>query len=367
MKRILHIGSKLTLDGGIENYVMNLYKGIDTNQYQFDFVIVDDGIPQYYESIVQNMGGIIHKVTKGSKNIFRFVIERVRIFTHYKQYGVIHIHTSCGVRVIEGIIARFSGIKYVIFHSHSNSGKVPMKYRLIQPLFRIVGSKLLACSPEAGTYFFGRKALDMNKFKVAKNAILFENFKYSVQNREALTKQLGIQSNLVVGFVGRLSIEKNLDFLLNVFYEISKINDNALLLITGDGKEKDSIIENISKLGLVDKVILLGIRKDIGSVMSVLDILLLPSVYEGMPVVLIEAQASGLKCYTSDVVSTESKISELVYYLSLKSSAKEWADTILKNGKNLSRENMEKTFNESGYSISSAVKEMTELYNNLNI
>ncbi|PKM70843.1 MAG: glycosyltransferase family 1 protein, partial [Firmicutes bacterium HGW-Firmicutes-18] len=184
--RILHIGSKLHSSGGIEKYVMNLYNNINRQKVQFDFVILDEGEKQYYETIIEKLGGTVHSIPKKNQSLFSSILYKYKIFRKYRNYGIIHIHTSCGIRAIDGLIAKLSGINKVIFHSHSNMGKIPLKYKLTKFFFRMIGSYFLACSPEAGKYFFGKSIVNKNNFAIAKNAIDFDQFKFCESKRSRI-------------------------------------------------------------------------------------------------------------------------------------------------------------------------------------
>jgi len=171
---------------------------------------------------------------------------------------------------------------------------------------------------------------------------------------------------VLIGFVGRFSEEKNIDLTIDIFNEILKEGVKAKLVLVGRGHTKNQLVNKIRTLSLEDKIIFTGVRNDIQDLMCAFDILLLPSFYEGMPVVLIEAQASGLKCYTTDVVSKESEISDLIYYYSLNHTAKEWARKIIENGLYYDRKNMYKEVEENGYDIQKSSRSIQLLYKELN-
>lgn len=360
--RVLHIGCKLTESGGIENYLMNLYKNIDRDQIQFDFVILDEGDKQYYEEKVKQFGGSVYSITIEKQSFLKCCIEKINIFKKYKQYGIIHIHTTCGIRAIDGILAKICGIKYVIYHSHSNIGKPPFKYIILRPIFRFTGKKFFACSKEAGLYFFGKRIVDSQKFSLAKNGIDEINFIFNENYREKIRKEFDLNNCHVIGFVGRLSPEKNIGMILSIAKQIA-INDKKLrLLIVGDGSEKVKINSKIQELGISDITIMTGARNDINQLMSAMDILLLPSLHEALGLVLIEAQANGLRCLTSDATSKESCISPLISYLSISEGIEAWTKIIEKENFDYVREDMSNEVIKNGYGIINTAKEMQNCY-----
>jgi len=360
--RVLHIGSKLIESGGIEKYLMNLYKHIDRNQIQFDFVILNEGDNQYYEDEVEEFGGEVYSIPIDKQPFLKCCAEKIRIFKKYKKYGVVHIHTTCGTRAVDGVLAKLCGIKHVVYHSHSNIGKPPLKYIVLRPIFWLTGKKYFACSTEAGRFFFGERIINSKKFSVAKNGIDESQFIFSVIDRENVRKEFGICDCHVIGFVGRLSPEKNIEMILSIANNIANNDKKLRLLIVGDGVEKDKINSKIQELGISDIVIMAGARSDINRIMSAMDVLLLPSLFEALGLVLIEAQASGLRCLTSDVTSRESCVSPLISYVAISKGVEAWADIIEKEKFDYSREDMSKSVIENGYSIKNTAKEMQDYY-----
>lgn len=365
MFRVLHIGTSLVLSGGIENYVMNLYKSIDRANIQFDFIVSDELTGQHFFSTVESMGGVIYYASEKKRNLIISAIKKYRIIKKYKQYGIVHIHTSCGIRIFDGLIARIVGIKSIIFHSHTNKMKLPMKYKALQPLFNCIGTKLLACSIEAGQYFFGKNVLNNPKFLVVPNAIDFEKYIYSETQRKQIRTELDIKDKIVFGFIGRFSKEKNLFFIIDIFKYILQFEPNSTLLLVGAGELYEEVKAYSRELGISEYVIFTGERTDVYAIASALDILLLPSQYEGIPIVLIEAQTSGLLCYASNAVSRSAQFTEYLKFISLELSAEMWANTIMKNGLSYSRKDMTKIVRDSVYNSIKSSEEMQRLYLNL--
>lgn len=359
---ILFLGRKMNASGGVEKYMYNLFSSIDRDVFKIDFLIPHQSRDeQAYLDEIEEQGGEVFLIPNQKENLWQHIVSSYKIFKNYKQ-GIVHIHASDGFHAIDGIIARFAGVKRVIYHSHNASFKKGIGKKISRFLFRVSGYYFLGCSKDAGIYLFGKKIANSNKFTVAKNGIDTELFKYNSVKREAIRDELNISNNsLLLGFVGRFSPEKNVDFIIKVFSELLIQNPEARLMLVGDGDEKQ-VLENLAEqLGVKDKIIFAGIRQDIDYIMSALDILLLPSEFEALPVVLVEAQASGLKCIASKNVSGEAKIIEQMHYLDFNTS--EWVEEIISNRTSYKRSQAYRSVNLAGYSLENAAKEMEKLYN----
>lgn len=358
--RILHSGSKLTNNGGVERYLMNLYQAINSDKVQFDFIIDDEGT-QYYEEEIIRKGGIIYKIPMRKK--FSNFLMRVQIYRK-SEYEIVHVHTTHGKNLLEGILARVCGIKYVIFHSHTCKTNIPLKFKMVKWLFRIFGTHFCACSNEAGVYFFGKSILKSRKFILAKNAVSNE-FVFDQFKRERIRKEWGVENQVVIGYIGRFSEEKNVPFVLEVFCELLNKGIKATLILVGGGPLEASIHEQVLKMQIYTDVLFLGVRNDIPDIMNGLDIMITPSFNEGLGLVFIEAQATGLKCYASDAVPKEAKITNLMHYISLKHTSKAWAALICQNGLYYNKTNMYESIKVNGYNLVDAAKTMESLYESL--
>lgn len=315
--------------GGIESFMHSYVMNMDSN-IQFDFVSLTETIP--FEDDFTARGGKVFKV-KGRKSGIKQYRDSLDSILADGNYDVVWSNL-CTLSDIEILIrAKKHGVKKRIIHSHNseNMGNV-----LTKVLHAVNGTRLpnyatdlWACSQLAGEWMFGNKINSM-PYELINNAIDSSIYKYDEAVRQTVRESLQIDKNdFVVGHVGRFHFQKNHEYLINIFRSIVDKHPNSKLALVGTGEDFDTIVHLVDKLGLKDKVLFLGQRNDVAKLLQGFDCFVLPSRFEGLPVVLVEAQASGLNTYVSTNVSEYSKISNLVEFLSLDDSYDTWADTIL--------------------------------------
>lgn len=349
--------------------IVNYYRKLDHKRVQFDFLYFDDNGQNYKKEIAQ-LGGKVYRISKPA--ISRKSHKEINEFfeRHYGEFTAIHCHPVWAPAVFAPI-ARKNGIQHVIAHSHLNKCSENLfsafrNYLMIR-LAKPFVTEYMACSEEAkGVFPFVSK----KNVTILNNAIDTDRFCYSEQSRKEVRKALGISDDTVlVGHVGRLVPMKNHEFLLRIFSEYRKIQVNSKLLLLGDGPLLQSINSKIKELELDESVILLKSRSDVQRFYSAMDIFVLPSLYEGLGVVLLEAQASGLNCIASDVVPDEAAVSGRLVYISLKSTPREWAvmiENILeRDSSNRSENNVRKEFIKKKYDISIAAEFLMDYYEKL--
>lgn len=329
MKRVLHIVNRMGY-GGIEAFLMNLYRNIDRKKVQFDFAVHTKKKGEYDKEI-KKLGGNIYYFTSRKDNLFEYYKDWNNFLkNNAKNYSTIHMHVSSLTTIMPLVLAKKYNIKNRIIHAHNTfqKGKIhKILSNINKKRIRKYATKLFACSTEAGNYVYGN-----NNYENINNGIDLEKYKFNIEKRKYKRKELNIKSDETVYInIGRLTEEKNQVYLLSIFKEIYKHDNKSKLFIIGKGKLKSKIENEIKEMHLEEQVILLEGRSDIPEILQAVDIFLLPSLYEGLPVVAIEAQASGLKCFISKNVSPEVKLSNLVDFLDINKSPKEIAEYILKN------------------------------------
>lgn len=358
--RILHIGSTLAVAGGIESFIINLYSNIEDKNIIFDFMVKTDQESGYYASYIKKRGGNIFG-HDWDGNIFKCIVIKWKIYRKYKR-DILHIHTNCGIRILDGIIAKFAGCENIIYHSHTCKGKPPFKYKILQPIYRLLGDCFFSCSLNAAKYFFGDKIANDKRYHLIHNAIDVEKYKFNDKVRTYLKNKLNIYDEYVLGFVGRMSKEKNIPFVVEVFKELLQYRKSKLLII-GDGEEREDIVKLIKDSNIEKDVIMLGNIDTVNELLTVFDGLILPSNYEGLGIVLIEAQASGLPCYASTNIPQEVEVTELLHFLKLDSSAEHWAKYIFQKGINNNRnEKYVMDLKKAGYDAASEAEVTLDLY-----
>ncbi|OKZ73769.1 MAG: hypothetical protein BHW00_06520 [Clostridium sp. 26_22] len=325
--RILNIVPNMRA-AGIETFIMNIYRNIDRKKVQFDFLVHNEK-EEFYDKEINDLGGRIYRLTyKDDKNIFKYIKDLNDFFKGHKEYKIVHGHMQ-SMMPIYLYIAKKNKVSIRIAHSHNNSYEKSIKGFLLHILSRfsrLFANVKFACSKDAGVYLFGKN----KKFEVINNGINIEKFVYNLDFREKIRNNLGLTENeILIGNVGRMEKQKNQLFLIDCFKELTKLKNNYKLLIIGEGSLNDKIIKRIKKHNIQDKVLLLKNVKNVNEYMQAMDIFALPSLYEGLGIVLIEAQMSGLKCFTTkDKVAKETNITDNIYYLPLEK--KVWVNNLSK-------------------------------------
>lgn len=360
MKRLLCIVGSMDA-GGAETFLMKIYRQIDRTKYQMDFCVAKEK-KGFYDDEIKNLGGKIYHITPKSKSLIKNLKDIFNIVKEQKYKYVMRI-SQHSLSALELLAARIGGAKILAFRSsNTNSGGSKLNL-LLHYLFRPIANKIvnikMAPSTEAANYMFGKRIVKKNRYFLINNGLDVEKFKYSQENRQTIRKKLGVEEKFVIGHVGRFSKQKNHKFLLEIFKEYLKVNDNSVLLLIGKGELENEIKEYSKALEINDKVILYGVSENVNELYSAMDIFIFPSFFEGMPNTVIEAQASGLDCIISDTITKECNITGNVKFKSLKESPKQWSDDIIANNKNRSEE--EKIFYDKSYDINSVTKELEKI------
>ncbi|MFI3165985.1 MAG: glycosyltransferase family 1 protein [Bacillota bacterium] len=356
--RILQVFGRMDR-GGAESMIMNIYRNIDRSKVQFDFVVHTDDKCHFDEEIY-SLGGKIHHVPKYTiKNHFSYKKAWNDFFKRQYEYKIIHGHMY-SIASIYLKIAKKHGLT-TIAHSHNTSDGsgisaiIKAIYRL--PIKRYADYKF-ACGTLAGQWLYKN-----NDFKVINNSIEINKYKYNSDIASQYRNELGLEHKFIIGHVGRFNHQKNHEFLIDIFYEIQKKRDDAVLLLVGDGELRSMIEEKTRSLGILEKVIFTGIRDDVPNLMQAMDVFLFPSHYEGLPVVLVEAQATGLQCVVSDVITDEIDILNLCR-VSLNKNAEEWAECLLSIDSKKERELCNDKIAKAGYDIKISSAELEKFYLN---
>ena len=312
--RILQIVPNMQ-SGGLENLIMNIYRNIDRNRVQFDF-LVHYKEKKFFDDEIEKLGGKIYRFSlRNDNNLIKYIKELNKFYKKHPEYKVIHCHMS-SIGFINFLIAKHNKINVRIAHSHNSSTDKTLKGRIKRIMmipYKYVSTINYACSTEAGRFLYGKKF-----FEVIPNAIDCDKFKFSIENRTMIRKKYNINDNdILIGHIGRFNVQKNHTFLLEVFKETVKKNNNLKLMLIGDGELMPNVKKYISENNLDDKVIVTGVVADTWKYYSAFDIFVLPSLFEGLPVVGVEAQCSGVKCLFADNITRDVVISDVIEYRKL--------------------------------------------------
>lgn len=355
--------------GGIEKYSINLHKYIDHTRFELDFITRIDRSEFFDEELLKDGGKKYPLVSSHDTGISKLIHQWKSLFKLLKHghYQVAYFNLSAPSAVFKyPLICHFFGIKNIIIHSHNSSeSKNGTLNKILNASGRQVIKKIatykLACSDKAAEWMFGKSAVSKNDYIRINNGIETNKYIFNAETRMKVRQQLSIPNDaLVIGHIGRFEYQKNHKFVIEIFNQIQKINTNAYLLLIGVGDLQSKIKEMVNIAAISKHVIFLGERTDIPELLQAMDIFLLPSHFEGLPVVGIEAQASGLLCYFSDVITNEADITGNVRYLSLNQSAETWAKDILHNSK-YERNNEYKKIVDTGYDAKMTAKKIESI------
>lgn len=358
--RIAQIMGKM-VSGGVESVVMNYYKNIDHSKIQFDFFIDDDSthVP---EEEIKKMGGKIYYLPP-YQHVFRYMRCLKEIFVENK-YKIVHSHLN-SLSVFPLRSAKKASVPIRIAHSHSTSTKDKREWiknlikNTLKLFSRVYATHYFACTKYAGEWLFGKKNIKNNKVTIINNAINTKIFEPNNEFREEIRKKLSIEDKFVIGHVGRFMHQKNHSFLIDVFNAVYEKEKSSVLLLIGDGPLKEDIIQKVNNLKLNNNVIFVESTPEVFKYYQAMDCFLFPSLYEGLGMVLIEAQMAKVPCITSSVVPKDSSISNKIQFIDLSNSPELWSDIILKE-----KENKEEIqyYNKEKYDIEKESKKIEDIY-----
>lgn len=357
--RVLHILQRMEA-AGVQTLLMNLYRKIDRDKVQFDF-LVHYTAPQFFDDEIEKLGGRIYRLSVREDYDFpKYYYELNQFFKEHKEYKIVHghMHTLGGIYLHA---AKRNGVPVRIAHSHTNSTQKDAKHFIkiiMNHLYAVDANILFACSDAAGKYMFGKR-----KFEVLNNAIITDNFIFSEEVRKRKRKELKLEDKFVVGNVGRFELQKNQRFIVDVFERLSAIRTDAVLMLVGTGSMQDEIKALVDEKGLKDKVLFLGNRRDVAELYQAMDVFLMPSLFEGLGIVGVEAQAAGTPVVCTDTLPIEINVSPLIYRMSLNKSVEEWATAVLNAAENPQRhKNMKQYIVKADYDMDALAEKMEHFY-----
>lgn len=364
MIKVLHCLGSLNR-GGIETFIMNVYRAINRTEFQFDFLVSNGGD---YEEEIKSLGGHVYKIPSRNTGFFQYS-RNVDLFfyNHKDEYAAIHVHAATLSSLEVLVSAKKYDIAIRIIHSHSSTVKTSKLHYLFHYWNKMRIAKLathyLACSTKAATWFFSGTSVS-KKIAIIRNGVNPVDFSFSPKLRDRILQDFDIDDHtFVVGHVGSMIKVKNHSYLLNIYNEIYKLIPDSKLLLVGDGPLRSLIEQQILKLGLKDNVLLLGSIDNVNELLQAIDVIVMPSIFEGMPVSLIEAQASGCLVVCSDTISSDTKILSSFTQISLKDTPKHWAEVIISKATSNKRNDTRIEIQKSGFSIYSVIELLMKIYN----
>ena len=343
--------------GGLETMLMNFYRHIDREKLQFDF-LVHRSERAAYDDEIESLGGRIYRLPQLVPWSAGYLTSLNNFFDEYPEYKVIHVHQDCLSSVILKA-AKQHDIPVRIAHSHNANQDKNLKYPIKLWYKRSIpkyATNLFACGKDAGDWMFGGAP-----YKIINNAIDAASYTYSPETRLRVRTELELDDRFVVGHVGRFNPQKNHTFLIEIFAALLKKEPNAVLLLVGNGDDMPKAEAKAQSLGIAEHVLFLGVRSDVADLMQAMDVFVFPSLYEGLGIVLIEAQASGMPCVVSDVIPSEAYLTDLVTSEKLSASPDTWAEKILEM-RNTPRTDRHAEIAAHGFDITTEAVKLQEFY-----
>jgi glycosyltransferase involved in cell wall biosynthesis len=362
---VLHTVGKMSV-GGVQAFLMNYYKNIDTTKVEFGFAVQRDFSMDYDDEIKQ-LGGQIHMLPVMENNLMGYIRALKNLLREHPEYKIIHSHLNRR-NLIPLAVAKMCGVPIRISHSHNIGLKRSLIKRVqegfIKKLIKYYATEFFACSNSAGDYLYGSAFGKKSDFIVLKNAINTRNYLYNPDIEKKLKKEMKLEGKFILGHIGNFSQQKNYKFLLDVFKIVQCQKKDSVLLLIGDGYGREEIKEYVNELKLTDKVLFLGIRNDIPELLQAMDMFIFPSLFEGLGIVAIEAQAAGLKTLVSDGLPKEVNISTLIKQIPLSFNAEVWAEEVLYEGNYVKKINTFSDIANAGYDIKENAQWLLDYYLN---
>lgn len=319
--KILMITTVPIRKNGITRVINNIIENVSGLDFQFD-VICPCVLDEESADVVKKNNGSLYIIPRQESHIVKYVVSVYKTILKHS-YDIIHIHANSSTCILEIIAANFAKCENIIVHAHNNSCKKIIIHKILKPLFNLCNLKRIACSDEAGKFLFGKK-----QFFIFKNAIDIKKFQFDEENRNYVREKLRIsKEQVLIGHVGLFNNQKNQEFLIKIFKEYVNECDAKLVLI-GDGENKKRISQLTQEYHLTERVIFLGFVNDVHRYFSAFDYFVFPSKFEGLGIVLIEAQASGLYCFASNNVPSMANVADKILFFPLEYGVKYWASQI---------------------------------------
>lgn len=367
-KRVLQIGMTKNI-GGIENYLISQYNFLNKEKVMYDFVNITGEDSMVYTDYLIKQGSSVYSIISRHKNPLLHYLQWLKLLLDKRGiYSAIVLNSNGLTYVYPLIMGKLFNIPVRIIHSHNSN--FPFRNTFFRKILIGFNKFLLkhsatdywACSQLAGEWMFGKN----KSFQIIHNAIDVKKYTYDSTKSNQIRENFRLDDKFIIGHVGSFNYQKNHEFLIDIFDNVVKMQpDSILLLIGGDGGNPsilNLVKKKVNELGLADKVLFLGMRKDVPDLMQGMDCFVFPSRYEGLPLVGIEAQAAGLNCFFSSSITKELGITSLAHYVPLESSPEQWAENIIATCKGVKRKNMEKEISSAGYDIQCEISKIEDFY-----
>ncbi len=354
MIRVLQVIGSLGY-AGVEAVVMNYYRFVDRRKVQFDFITCSQK-PERHDEEINQLGGRIYRMPSRSGEPLAYMAA-LRKLIRENGYKVVHIHQNSASMAMDAMVAKVCGVPTIIGHSHNTRCNVVWQHRLFRPIVNHVLTHRFACSEEAGRWVFGKR----RDVRIVNNAIDTELYRFDLETRRRVRSKFELQDKFIVGFVGRLHEQKNPFRMLEIFRDFLGVRPNSTLLIVGGGNLENELKLRCRDLEIFGNVMFVGRRDDVNELLMTMDVFLLPSLYEGLPVVVIEAQATGLPCVISENVPAPN-LTNMVRKMQLAETNAKWVETLCETNDSFNRSEAPELIEKGGYSIRREAEKLQNLY-----
>lgn len=359
MKKVLIIiTTAYESNGGLATVMMNYYRNINKENYKIDFASTNESETVLIDEL-KEYGGRYYNLGDRKKSLVKYMLNLMSLIRKEK-YDVIHVNGNSATMVFELFVAWLFGVKKRIAHGHTTRSNYPKMHNILSPFFKKTYTDAIAVSKDTGEWLYEKN------YTILNNAIDVKHYGFNVETRKRIREKWNVEDKFVVGNVGKLNAPKNHTFLIDIFKEISKERDDAVLVIAGGGELLEELKKKCKDLSIDEKVIFLGMLDDVSEALQAFDVFVFTSKFEGLGMALIEAQASGLECIVSDVVPIETKVTDHIHYISLNQSAEFWAGETMKYSDYDRKEHSEsaaKTIRDCGYDIRFEGINLEKIYN----
>lgn len=363
--RILQIGMSYN-PGGIESFVMNYVRELTKQGVHFDFISMFPKLA--YEDEITALGGKVYHTVDGRKRPITFYRQMKKIL-RMRHYDAVHVNMLSAANIVPVMTARHLGVKKVIAHSHNSSTPGVVRnllHGVNKPFLSCFATDYFACSQVAAEWLFTGKVLKSGKVRLIHNALRLEDFLCSEMQRAEAKKQFQLEDKFVIGHVGRFEEQKNHLYLIEIMKAFTEKRDDVVLLLIGTGELETEVRRKVQEYGLEKQVQFLGLRKDVPELLKAMDLFLFPSLFEGLPLVLLEAQATGILSVVSSAVTCDVDLTKQMQFVSLKDEPEKWAKEIEKmaekRNSRKSPEEIKQLFQEAGYEIGAAAQQLKFYY-----
>lgn len=363
MIRVLHVMSGIGYQGGVQALIWNYYKHIDEDEVRFDFIVHSNRMEGYEQRFIDKKSKIFYVPPK-KEGLIQNYREICRILKR-NNYDIMHVHQDF-LGYIALLAAKNNNIKVRIMHSHkANMLESPIK-RVMRWCFTSVSIKLatdlFACGKEAAIWTYGYQRFKSGQIYILNNAIETKDYLFDQNIRETIRTKYGFTNKIIIGNVARFTYQKNQELLIDILEYLLKLNPNYLLVLVGDGELLMSVKEKVSCKGLEQSVIFLGAKDNVNELLQGMDVFVLTSRFEGLPVTMVEAQTADLPCVISNNITHEIDINKKTQYVKLDDCLEAWCNAIIDNSNFFNRSNMQKEVDESGFNIVKESEKLTDYY-----